>query len=421
MCTSISLSSGNNYTTCVPILQSSTSEGKRNLGVWLAPDDNNKADLEILYSKGRTMSMHIAVSQLKRHEVAIAYKMVLRPAMKYSLSSTTLTTQECAKVDRSYLPTLLSQISVNCCTKQTLLFGSPSLGALGFTNIWTDQGIAKVQFLLEHLRQDADVWKLMQIVMENLQLVIWSALPLFQYPVTQVLQFCSRNWLLNIWDFVLCIGGRLYFERAWLLEEAQRVNDVFLMDQFTSHTPHFTPKTLKRLNACRIFLQVLTLADITDGSGSHILKCSLQGTRHLDRRSSYRWPQQVCPSPAAWNIWHKSLLLLVCCTCTSNKLRNPLGRWHNTGPIHQIWTYFVGVYSQGLLCIPEGKSMYILVLSSSTYFMGVSLQGHSHLFSRSDNSPSHSCPSKWLSHHNYCPSPSLPWIYTQIGLHTTNA
>ena len=53
MSTSISLSSGNNYKNCFPILQSSTSEGKHNLGVWLAPDGNNKADLEILCSKGR--------------------------------------------------------------------------------------------------------------------------------------------------------------------------------------------------------------------------------------------------------------------------------------------------------------------------------------------------------------------------------
>ena len=61
------------------------------MGAWLAPDGNNKADFETLYSKGRSMSIHIAVSQLKQHEVAIAYKMMLHQAMRYTLSSTTLT------------------------------------------------------------------------------------------------------------------------------------------------------------------------------------------------------------------------------------------------------------------------------------------------------------------------------------------
>ena len=110
----------------------------------------------------------------------------------------------------------------------------------------------------------------MQIVMENLQLVIGATLPLFQYPVKQALKFCSCNLLLNVWDFFLSRSGRIHLERAWALE-AQQVDDVFVMDQFNSHLPHFTPKTLKCLNACQIFLQVLTLADITDGSGSHIL------------------------------------------------------------------------------------------------------------------------------------------------------
>ena len=34
-----------------------------------------------------------------------------------------------------------------------------------------------------------------------------------------------------------------------------------------------------------------------------------------------------------------------------------LGRWHDNGPIHQRWTYFVDLFSQCLLHIPEGKSM----------------------------------------------------------------
>ena len=53
----------------------------------MAPDGNNKVDFEILYSKGRSMSMHIAVSQLKWHKVAIAYKMMLRPTIKSNIHS----------------------------------------------------------------------------------------------------------------------------------------------------------------------------------------------------------------------------------------------------------------------------------------------------------------------------------------------
>ena len=286
MNTSISLTSGSNYQDSIPIVQSCPSEGRRNLGAWLAPDGNNVADLRVLCSKGKAMSTNIAASHLQREEVSIAYKMMLRPAMKYSLSCTTLSHPECDMVDRSYLPTLLSRMGINKCTKRLLLFGPPSLGALGFTNTWTDQGIAQVQLLLGHLRQGQEIGQLLQVLMETLQMVIGSSLPLFHYPIQQILKFCNRNWLLNVWEFLLSIQGKIHLKNAWILAP-QRRHDVFLMDAVLEHTPSFPPKILKCFNACRIFLQVFTLADICDGSGRDILKCSIQGTRHKDRRSSY--------------------------------------------------------------------------------------------------------------------------------------
>ena len=199
MNTSISLTSGSNYQDSIPIVQSCPSEGRRNLGAWLAPDGNNGADLRVLCSKGKTMSTNIAASHLQREEVSIAYKMMLHPAMKYSLSCTTLSHPECDMVDRTYLPTLLSQMGINKCTKRLLLFGPPSLGGLGFTNTWTDQGIAQVQLLLGHLCQGQEIGQLLQVLMETLQMVIGSSLPLFHYPIQQVLKFCHCNWLLNVW------------------------------------------------------------------------------------------------------------------------------------------------------------------------------------------------------------------------------
>ena len=143
--TNIALTSRNMYHRHMDIAQSAPSEGQHNLGAWIAPDGNNAADLEILCKKGHSISHNIGASHLQRHEVMLAYKMMLCPAMKYTLCSTTLSRSECSQVDRSYLPTFLSHMGINRCTKQLLLFGPTSLGAIGFTNTWIDQGIAQVQ------------------------------------------------------------------------------------------------------------------------------------------------------------------------------------------------------------------------------------------------------------------------------------
>ena len=236
--TSIQLTSGNDYNTFTPIVQSHPSEGRRNLGAWIAPDGNNSADLQILCGKGLSMSINIAASHLQRHEVILAYKMMLQPAMKYTLSSTTLNTLECTQVDRSYLPTMLSHMGFNRNTKQLLLFGPPSLGAIGFTNTWTDQGIAQVQLFLGQIRKKEEIGLLLHIIMENLQLVIGSSRPLFTYPLLQVLKFCPRNWIINVWDFLLSINGTIQLEKSWHLE-TQRTNDLFLMDTIMNCADHY--------------------------------------------------------------------------------------------------------------------------------------------------------------------------------------
>ena len=63
----------------------------------------------------------------------------------------------------------LSHMGINRCTKQLLLFGPTSLGEIGFTNTWTDQGIAQVQLLMGHLRQQEEIGQHTIILLEFLQ------------------------------------------------------------------------------------------------------------------------------------------------------------------------------------------------------------------------------------------------------------
>ena len=128
------------------------------------------------------------------------------------------------------------------------------------------------------------------------------------------------------------------------------------------HLPHFPPKTLKRLNACCIFLQVITLADITDRSGNHILPCSLQGIRHNDRHSSYTWQHLIRPLPEAWRVWCKTLCTQFCMTSASNRLQRPLGIWQHNGPLHQKWTYLVDLPSNHLFQRLEGAGTFLRFL-----------------------------------------------------------
>jgi hypothetical protein len=196
-------------------------------------------------------------------------------------------------------------------TKRVILFGSPYLGGFGFTDTFTDQGINQLNLFIGHSRLKGDMKKILRILVKNLQLVIGLEETPFQYPFARIERFCEHIWLTSLWKFIDSIDGTLHIEDPWLLRK-QRVNDRFIMQAILTSNLNLPSKSLKRINACCLFLQVLTLTDICHGSGNTISVNILRGTRHEDRRSRYTWPNQSRPSENAWKIWNHTLRKVFC-------------------------------------------------------------------------------------------------------------
>ena len=355
---SISLSSGADYDQKEPIRQSATNVGSRVLGVFLAPDGNNAEDLKVMCAKGSSMARNVAHSKLSRSEVATAYEFMLRPSLRYPLCGTTFSKKECDTIDRSYLSMFLSKMGFNRNTKRLLLFGPPSLGAFGFTDTYTDQGISQLSLFIGHIRCKQEIGTLLQILMEHLQLVIGFGSPLFNYPFNRVSKFCDKTWLTSLWEYVNSIGAVIHLEDEWIILP-QREGDIFLMEAFANPRLGLPPKTLKRLNSCRLFLQVLTLADICDGLGTSICVNSLRGQKHTDRKSRYEWANQAFPSPKAWSLWTLHLRKLFCKQKHgSTRLKTPLGQWLTHQPRHQEWKYSFDPCQKQLISRSRGSNFY---------------------------------------------------------------
>jgi hypothetical protein len=105
------------------------------------------------------------------------------------------------------------------------------------------------------------------------------------------------------------------------------------MDYFVEEG--FSAAMLGALNRCRLYLQVLTLADISLADGSCIIPDVFQGIPLQDRRSTLRWPCQQRPFNSAWDLWRSALRSLQ----PKNKLSQPLGEWLST-KLHQDWFWY---------------------------------------------------------------------------------
>ena len=76
----------------------------------------------------------------------------------------------------------------------------------------------------------------------------------------------------------------IYLKGEYVRPKLLRENDVCLMESLVEFE-YFTKKQMEAINRCRIYLQVVTLADITNGSGSFISRLAYDGTFDYDRQS----------------------------------------------------------------------------------------------------------------------------------------
>ena len=113
------------------------------------------------------------------------------------------------------------------------------------------------------------------------------------------------------------------------------------MEAFVAHD--VTPLTLRRLNACRIYLQVVTLSDICDAAERIILDDYLRGHINQDRQSTFQWPRQPRPNQRAWETWRDTILRIYA-RPSSHRLVHNLGTW--SARSHQKWKWFYDIVNK---------------------------------------------------------------------------
>ena len=121
-----------------------------------------------------------------------------------------------------------------------------------------------------------------------------------------------------------------------------RENDHCIMDIMTSQ--NYSNRQLKQINACQLYLQVITLSDITDGSGNQILREAMDGRPIPTSTSNLIWPRQHFPSQQSWVTWRSAIrkVWLLYSRRYTMKPSHWLGEWNEQRfHHHRQWTYAI--------------------------------------------------------------------------------
>jgi len=195
--------------------------------------------------------------------------------------------------------------------------------------------IHQIIILLRHMRAKTLLGQSIELLIRQYQLWAGVSQPILQdtlpYP------WVPNRWLTRIRQTMNDHHITIEFD-AWTIPPL-RCNDIFLMEAMSELG--LTKPQLGRINACRMYLQVTTLAEVTNHTGTSLLPQVLklpkesapQGLWTIST-SKLNWPNVHLPTPQSWKLWNKTICALFTGNPTGMKLNNQLGAW--TSDYHRI-------------------------------------------------------------------------------------
>lgn len=209
---------------------------------------------------------------------------------------------------------------------------------LHLPNLYLEQEISKVKELLNFATTKSIIGKQLQMGLETIQMNTGVRDIIYNYPYQDYQFLTPSTWLKSQWHF---LSSNKYRLEGWNQKlEYQRQNDKCLMEEIVQMDT-FSTEEIKKVNQCRLFLQVWSLADIVDGSGQNITQNIYNGYRDESRVSRLSWPSVKRPHYNSWLQWKKFLTSRFCTQEGTLKLSSPLGKWCKS---HQKWQWYYSTH-----------------------------------------------------------------------------
>jgi hypothetical protein len=195
--------------------------------------------------------------------------------------------------------TSLSKMGYSCKASRVVVFGPRRYLRIGLRHLYYKQGIGQTLQLLKHIRSDSNLGSFLQIGLDWTQLHAGVSFPIMENP-QQNLPRLERGWYTSMREFLASIDASIYLLPTPVTPTLLRAKDCILMEDLLKN--EFTPREIKKINLCRLILQVESLAEICTPTGNCILEGVWRGERPCSS-SKFLWPRQARPHAPSWQIW----------------------------------------------------------------------------------------------------------------------
>ena len=149
-----------------------------------------------------------------------------------------------------------------------VIFGTMSHGGMEFPEAYTLQDQLQIPDVIRQLRWDKTVANDILVTLDNIQLKAGFVTPIME-DTRPRMDYFDQGLLASLRGRMRKIKATMWIENAWA-PTLQSENDGAIMERF-SGIRGATPGELKKVNVVRLYLRVITIADLTPGL--EISKC----------------------------------------------------------------------------------------------------------------------------------------------------
>jgi len=290
--------------------------------------------------------------------------------LTYLLPATWLPDAFFEQVQRLSTSVILNKMGYHKSLPRSLVFAPKAIGGLGLCNLKTEMEAQQIILLLQHLRAHSLLSKAMEILICYYQLLAGIA-----ESIMHDTQAC--NWIPNCWlsriQCTLQENDIHILNNFWTVPKL-RQNNCHIMEVISESG--LSMAQFIKINACRMYLQVMTLAEITDHTSTQLLPQAMsEETTNLQQlqmisQSLVTWPMIHWPAPPCWKLWRTTLQNLFTGSMQSNRLTAPLGAWCDTYQMHCFWKWRLSPVNRilNLTNLEQRPKAAIIVTTQCTYW-----------------------------------------------------
>jgi len=302
----------------------------KGLGYHLCPDGNQHHEYRVVMEKLREVAASASTAFLNAREARQLLYQRLMPAIDYKLQLTSFTEQQCHSMNTVVRKNFFPLMHFNRNSADAVMRGPLSHGGMDLPELFSRQTELQVENVIKQLRNGGTVANDFLVTLDMIQLISGLTTPIFEY-AEKKLEYLDKGFIVALHDRMSEIDASIWIEEAWV-PKLQREGDESIMEAFLERSS-INWQTLRKLNAVRIYLRVITIADLAVGDGVDIGHTTLQGDWRAG--SDLKWPRQPKPPEAWFQLFRKHIRETFCTRLDARHNKNasmaldiPLKRWY---------------------------------------------------------------------------------------------